>query len=109
AYGAMLERTGNRSCDAAPQGLYRCGGEERWLALSVETDQQWESAKVVLGHPPWAELPELATSQGRHAGHDRLDAELALWSSDQDLDSVVERFIAAGVPAGAVRDPRLSD
>src|SRR5439155_26342530 len=33
--GTLRTRTGNRSPLAAPQGVYRCEGNDRWVALSV--------------------------------------------------------------------------
>jgi crotonobetainyl-CoA:carnitine CoA-transferase CaiB-like acyl-CoA transferase len=108
AYGRSLDRRGNRSFDAAPQGLYRCQGEDAWLALSIETDEQWDAARAVLGNPGWAAAPELATAAGRQAGHDRLDVELAAWAATQDAVDATERLIGAGVPAGTLTDPRLA-
>ena len=47
AYGALLERAGNRGPTAAPQNLYRCadidefGRLDSWVAIAVATDDQW--------------------------------------------------------------------
>src|SRR5262249_17228980 len=54
AHGVVLSREGNRSRDAAPQGLYPCRDQEQWLALSVVDDEQWRALKDLLGNPPWA-------------------------------------------------------
>ena len=56
---------GNRSPDAAPQGLYECG-PQRWVAISVEHDRQWDGLKRVLGNPAWAQAAVLSTAAGRH-------------------------------------------
>ena len=106
AYGRSAVRDGNRSHDAAPQGTYRCAGTEQWLALSVETDEQWRALSQVLGSPGWAADPRLATVAGRRQAHDEIDRALAGWARDQDLAATVERLVAAGVPAGSVVDPR---
>ncbi|MBX3025786.1 CoA transferase [bacterium] len=106
AYGAVLQRDGNRSPAAAPQGLYRCRGADAWLALSVATDAQWQALVRVLGRPAWSGDPSLRTRPGRRAAHDRIDRELRRWTADRDLAATVALLIAAGVPAGAVADPR---
>ena len=106
AYGNLLERDGNRSPHVAPQGLYRARGDERWLAISVATDEQWQGLVDVLGAPAWASDPELAHAGGRRARHDELDARLAQWCADQDADEAAEVLVARGVPASAARDPR---
>ena len=66
AHGIVLARAGNRSRDAAPQGLYACRGEESWLALSVADDEQWRALKGVLENPDWADDPALDSAAGRH-------------------------------------------
>jgi crotonobetainyl-CoA:carnitine CoA-transferase CaiB-like acyl-CoA transferase len=112
AYGNLMQRCGNRSPRAAPQGLYPCSGSargaERWLALSVATDAHWEALKRVLGRPAWADDPALATLAGRRAAHDRIDAGLRPWFAERDRDTGVDELIAAGVPAAPVADPRAA-
>src|SRR5215207_1072977 len=49
AYGALLQRDGNRGPMAAPQNLYRTndidefGRRDCWVAIAVATDAQWTS------------------------------------------------------------------
>jgi crotonobetainyl-CoA:carnitine CoA-transferase CaiB-like acyl-CoA transferase len=107
AHGVVLTREGNRSRDAAPQGLYPCRGQEQWLALSVADDQQWVALKDMLGDPPWANGPALATAPGRHQAHDQIDEHLEQWSRTQNLEDAVEALINRGIPAAALRDPRI--
>jgi crotonobetainyl-CoA:carnitine CoA-transferase CaiB-like acyl-CoA transferase len=106
AYGNFLERDGNRSPGHAPQGLYRARGNERWLAVSIATDEQWSRFVEAIGTPAWAADPALTTYAARRARHDELDAHLAEWASTQDADTVAELLVARGVPASAARDPR---
>jgi crotonobetainyl-CoA:carnitine CoA-transferase CaiB-like acyl-CoA transferase len=109
AYGALLGRDGNRGPDAAPQGLYPCRGFENWLALAVETDEHWASLREVLENPGWMNDPELVTVDGRRKQHDAIDAQVAAWARDKDVDAVVEELIKRGVPAGRASDPRTTD
>jgi crotonobetainyl-CoA:carnitine CoA-transferase CaiB-like acyl-CoA transferase len=108
AYGALVARQGNRSFDAAPQGLYLTadllpdGRQDRWIALSVETDAQWESLVQAIGSPAWAKEPTLATRRGRGDAHDLIDAELAAWCVGRYADDMVETLWAAGVPTAKV-------
>ncbi|MBW2385568.1 MAG: CoA transferase [Deltaproteobacteria bacterium] len=106
AFGKLLEREGNRSASAAPQGLYACEGSENWLALSIETETQWQALVDVLGRPGWALEPKLSTLAGRRAAHDAIDAELERWAAKCDLRTIVDELIAAGVPAARVYDGR---
>jgi crotonobetainyl-CoA:carnitine CoA-transferase CaiB-like acyl-CoA transferase len=110
--------TGNRLewPHAAPHGVYPARGEDRWVAVAVFDDDQWHALVDVMGRPPWSEAPELATQEGRFAAQDRLDEELARWTSQRDPHDVMELLQARGVPAGAVqtaqdlheRDPQVA-
>ncbi|MEO5840526.1 MAG: CoA transferase [Acidimicrobiales bacterium] len=101
AYGNTLERSGNRSPTAAPQGVYRCVGDEQWLALSVETDAQWAALQHVVGATDLA-APRFASREGRQAGHDTIDGVIDAWAAARTVQQCVDAFVAAGVPAAPV-------
>ena len=111
AYGALLERDGNRGPLAAPQNLYQASGpdeagrDDSWVAIAVATDEQWSSLRTALGEPEWAKDAALATAEGRRNAHDRIDAELGDWCRARTADEIVEQLWAAGVPVGKVTQP----
>ena len=110
AHGTRLMRDGNRGPVAAPQNLYRCRGDDRWLALAVADDAQWHSLRQALGDPVWARDPALATAAGRRARHDAIDSALAAWCAEQDADAAAEALIRRGIPAApVVAAARLAD
>jgi crotonobetainyl-CoA:carnitine CoA-transferase CaiB-like acyl-CoA transferase len=102
AYGALLQRDGNRGPTAAPQGLYPCLGDDRWIALAVETDEQWVAFRRVLGEPDWARDPAMDDRVGRRAAHDLLDDGIARWTSSRHEQEAVSLLVDAGVPAAVV-------
>jgi len=106
--GFRMQREGNRIFNAAPQGLYPCRGQEKWLALTVDTDEQWRALRHVLGDPQWMQSEDFNDLAGRRASHDRLDEGIAAWAAEQDLEDAVQVLVDAGVPAAAVRDGRES-
>ncbi|MBV9042315.1 MAG: CoA transferase [Acidimicrobiia bacterium] len=101
-------RTGNRSPVAAPQGVYQCAGEDRWVALSVVDDGQWEALVDALGGPAWAKAEALANVQDRSDAHDAIDAELSAWCADRNADEVASLLSGAGIPAEVVTNAALS-
>jgi crotonobetainyl-CoA:carnitine CoA-transferase CaiB-like acyl-CoA transferase len=105
AFGRVGERLGNRSRERAPQGVYRCRGDEQWVALSVEEDR-WAALVEVLGAPGWAQDAQLSTTAGRFEAHDHIDEQLASWFAEQDRDEAVDRLQAAGIAAAPVVDNR---
>jgi len=106
ASGTLLERMGNRGPLGAPQNVYRCAGDEEWLAIAVTDDAQWARFREHLGDPEWARDPELSTSEGRRAAHDRLDEALGAWCASRDARTTADALSNAGVPAGYVVDSR---
>jgi crotonobetainyl-CoA:carnitine CoA-transferase CaiB-like acyl-CoA transferase len=112
ATGTLLTGDGNRSIYAAPQGLYACAdldsiGQPSWLALSVESDAQWSQLVALIGRSDWRSDPELATLAGRRRAHDRIDAGLTSWLSDQPCEQAVARLLAAGIACAPVTASRL--
>jgi len=107
AYGGELSRMGNRSPYAAPQGLYACAGEEEWLGIAIETDEQWEALVGALGNPAWAQAESLADSDGRRQAHDLIDDHLAEWARDKDSAQAAEHLRSLGIPAARCCNPRL--
>lgn len=107
ANGVLLERQGNRSPHGAPQGVYRALEDDQWIALSIETDAEWQRLRAALGDPEWARDARYATAAGRHAGHDAIDEHLRAHFLAQPRDLAAETLIAAGVPAAPVRNAAL--
>ncbi|MGZ4512012.1 MAG: CaiB/BaiF CoA transferase family protein, partial [Mycobacterium sp.] len=111
AYGALLERAGNRGPTAAPQNLYRSvdidefGLPDSWVAIAVSTDEQWKGLCAVIGSQSWATDPKLATAHGRREHHDMIDERLAAWCERRSRDEIVATLWDAGVPVAKVMQP----
>jgi crotonobetainyl-CoA:carnitine CoA-transferase CaiB-like acyl-CoA transferase len=111
AYGALLERAGNRGPTAAPQNLYRSadidefGRLDSWVAIAVATDEQWEKLCGAVGSPSWAIDPKLSTEAGRRAHHDLIDDQLTAWCEYRSRDEIVATLWDAGVPVAKVMQP----
>jgi crotonobetainyl-CoA:carnitine CoA-transferase CaiB-like acyl-CoA transferase len=105
AFGLLGERLGNRSRQHAPQGVYRCAGDDSWIALSVD-DETWPALVRALGEPDWSRNPALATVAGRFEAHDEIDAHLNEWFAPQKVEQAVEALTSGGVAAAPVVDHR---
>jgi crotonobetainyl-CoA:carnitine CoA-transferase CaiB-like acyl-CoA transferase len=99
--GAPPERHANRSPDRAPQGVYRCEGEDEWVAISVQDDDEWRALARVLG-PSVDGGDVYDTLAGRLAHQDELDATIAAWTGARGKHAAMHELQAAGVRAGAV-------
>ncbi|MFJ3779058.1 CaiB/BaiF CoA transferase family protein [Streptomyces sp. NPDC090075] len=111
AYGALLQRDGNRGPTAAPQNLYlsadidEFGRKDVWVAVAVATDEQWAALRDAIGRPGWATDPELDTAEGRHRRHEEIDEHLGAWCRERGADQIVELLWDAGVPVAKAVQP----
>jgi crotonobetainyl-CoA:carnitine CoA-transferase CaiB-like acyl-CoA transferase len=113
--GRVATRMGNRTPAAAPHGVYPCRGQDRWCALSVWSDEEWERLVAVMGHPAWAATERFRTLTGRKQHEAELDQLIGAWTRELDPEDLMERLRARGLRAGVVRtmpevftDPQLT-
>ena len=95
---------GNRDRNLAPHGVYRCAGEDGWIAVEVHTSEQWRSLCDAIGRADLGSDPELSAPQGRKAREDELDRELGAWASEIDASEAFHILQRAGVPCGLSLD-----
>ena len=100
--GRMPPRIGNRDPFAAPHGVYRCQGDDRWCAIAVKTDDQWLAFCQAVGSPDWCSEDAFASLESRLANQDRLDELVGQWTADKTAEEVMVRLQEAGVPASLV-------
>lgn len=101
--GRVPERNGNRVEHACPHGAFRCAGEDRWLAIAVTTDAQWEGLVDAMGCPEWAAGERFATFLGRKRNEDDLERNIEAWTQGIAADEALRLLQAKGVPAGIVQ------
>ena len=104
--GTEPQPTANRLPHPAstPHGAYRCAGEERWIAISVFNERQWQALCSVMGNPEWIQALQFATMLQRVKNADELDRRLEEWTVTQTAEELMEKLQALGVPAGVVQN-----
>jgi benzylsuccinate CoA-transferase BbsF subunit len=90
----------------APHGCYPCRGDDRWIAIAVSTDAQWQALATILGHPAWLEDPRFRDGLGRRGHRAVLDRFLAGATRERDARQLMQDLQTVGVPAGAVLDSK---
>ncbi len=113
--GHVLKRMGNRSLVHAPHGVFPCAGDDRWVAIAVENEPQWNRLREAIGNPEWAAAPELQSSAGRLNRQDELERGLAAWTRERSCEEVETILQSHGVPAfrsatseDVLADPQLA-
>jgi crotonobetainyl-CoA:carnitine CoA-transferase CaiB-like acyl-CoA transferase len=102
--GREVEPVGNSSSEAAPHGVYRCKGDDRWCAIAVLSEEEWRGFKRALGNPPWAEDKRFATLEGRLKNKAELDRLVEGWTKQHTAEEVMTLLQREGVAAGVVQD-----
>lgn len=104
--GRVAQRCGNDHWSAAPRGAYPCEGKDRWIAISIYTDQQWDALAATLG--PDASLAEERWHDraARRAGRRELDALVGKLTAQHEARQLMLQLQASGVAAGVVQNPK---
>jgi benzylsuccinate CoA-transferase BbsF subunit len=119
ATGEALGRLGNRSRHAAPHGAFRCApqgdDDDRWVAIAVHNDDDWQRFRGAIGDPSWAADARYATVVERLANVDALEEQVTSWTRTRAAEAVMATLQAVGIDAGVVenfedltRDPQLA-
>ena len=104
ANGRGPERIGNADPVMAPHGCYPCLGEDRWIAIAVPGDDEWQGLCRGFGRPEWSAIPDLRGAPGRLQHREELDRMLAEETAHWDAHKLMDALQAEGVPAGAILD-----
>lgn len=113
--GRVQSRDGNKCPYAVPHSAYPCKGDDRWCAISVATDEEWNALCGVLGNPEWTKQAKFSTILGRKQNEDELNERLSRCTADFVAEELMELLQTANVPAGIVengedrqKDPQLA-
>ncbi len=102
---------GNRRDQGSPWGLFRCEGEDQWVAICCRTDAEWAALAGLIGIDDAA----LATLDARRLREDDVEQSVSSWTQTLSKQAVTEACLGAGVPAGPMltssqqlKDPHLA-
>jgi benzylsuccinate CoA-transferase BbsF subunit len=98
----IMEAKGHQHPTKIPYGIYRCQGEDRWCALSVGNDQEWESLCQAI--PALRNHPHFDTIEKRRANEKQLDEVISKWTIEQTAEDVMACLQGHGIPSGIVQD-----
>jgi crotonobetainyl-CoA:carnitine CoA-transferase CaiB-like acyl-CoA transferase len=100
----------------APHGAYRCNGEDRWIAIACQNDDDWYRLAKVSGKAEWLNDLRFKTLADRIANRDALDSAVNAWTGTQEAYACMNLLQRAGIAAGVVQtaedrcdhDPQLA-
>lgn len=102
--GKEAERVGNKHKDKSPHDIFRCKGNQRWVAISVDGSSQWQTLCLVMEHPEWRQDPRFAGDDNRQKNQDQLTPLIEAWTVSKSPEEVAGLLQSAGVAATPVMD-----
>ncbi|NNE73953.1 MAG: CoA transferase [Acidimicrobiales bacterium] len=100
AYGTVVSRIGNRSTTGY-QSCVPAAGDDEWLAISVETDRQWQALAALVGADTGLDWAGIDWAGGGDAVWRVIDAVVTTWSSNLPARQGAAVLTKLGVPAAA--------
>jgi len=84
-----------------PHGVFRCAGEDRWIAIATSSDEEWTHLAESLSLTPEENWQHL---DGRLAQREFVEAAIEAATSSRDRDQLAEELRFVGLEATAVLD-----
>lgn len=79
--GTAPARQGNRDLLEAPQGVFRCSGDDEWVAIACWTDAQWQGLCEAMERSDLTQDERFASAEGRKAHEEQIEAAISHWTS----------------------------
>lgn len=102
--GREPRRRGNGEFGLAPYGAFPCEGEDRWVVLCVEHDEDWAGLCRLMDEPQWAMDDRFGSAAGRVEHQREIEAAIAEWTATREGTEIVEAARAQGLACGMVQD-----
>jgi benzylsuccinate CoA-transferase BbsF subunit len=84
----------------APEGVYRCAGDDRWVAISASGSAHWEALRNLVGGA--LRESRFNTLLGRIRNRDAINLAIEEWTRAKESDAVESTLQSAGIPAHIV-------
>lgn len=104
ADGEVAAANGNRVPDMAPHGVFRAAGDDRWIAIAVRSDAEWQRLAIHVGGE--ANDPRFQALEGRKLAEDALEAIVNAWTTTKEAQAIEELLQADAVPAHVVANSK---
>ncbi|MBN18002.1 MAG: hypothetical protein CL758_00755 [Chloroflexi bacterium] len=95
---------GNKDRNFVPHGVFKCKGQDRWIAIAVTTDQQWENLCKIMGKEGLIKDEKYSTVKSRILIEDEINELVAQWTIDMEDEEAMEILQSIGIAAGPSLD-----
>ncbi len=112
--GKTKGREGNAHPAFYPHGVYPCRGHDRWIAISITSDEEWRAFAAVINQA-WANDPVFSSATGRKQREEQINSLIAQWTATHAAEELFTLLQGKGIAAGIVQngqdivnDPQLA-
>lgn len=102
--GTEIPRWGNEDPVHVPSNLYRAKGDDRWVAISVVSDEEWATLSRLMNEPDLGLDDRYRTEEARRARRSDVDQIVARWVEGRDALEIMTLLQSQGIACGPVFD-----
>jgi len=111
----VAKRSGNCASYAVPHSSFPCKGPGRWIAISIRSNEEWESLVDAIGDADWLKDERFQSVSGRRENEEELNRLIGQWTVGYCVEALFQLLQSNGIPSGIVqnchddlfRDPQL--
>ncbi len=100
--GTDIERMGNEDSINVPSNIYKAKGEDRWVAISNKSDEEWKILAGLMNHPEIAEDEKYKYESSRRLRRYEIDEIVSEWTKDKDHKDLMFNLQNHGIACGPV-------
>ena len=96
--GQAPVRWGGRHPASVPHGCFSCEGDDRWILIAIENNDQWLGLCRAIGRDDFARDPSFETPAGRRAREGEIETAISQWTEKRNAEQAMRLLQSAGVP-----------
>lgn len=103
----ILKPQGNYHPSICPHGMYRCKGKDKWVAIAIDTEEEWEDFCKAIGELSWITNEKFRDKYSRLNNREELDKLIngkTIQYSPYELMEILQKVKVAATPIMNIED-----
>ncbi|HIA75928.1 MAG TPA: CoA transferase [Dehalococcoidia bacterium] len=100
--GKEPKRIGNDHPVFYPHGIFQCKGDDSWIAISVESNQEWQTLCEVIESTELKNDNNLTEVSSRRLNREKIELEITDWTKSKSNKEAMDLMQTRGIRAGIV-------
>jgi len=100
----VAQRSGNRVAYAVPHSPFPCKGSDRWVAISIRNDREWQSLADAINDADWLQDAKFSSFDARAENEEELNRLIGRWTIGYRAEALFRLLQSNGVPSGIVQN-----